>query len=181
MQSFIDFIVLNLACVASLSWCVCRISVYTVCVREIWRYLETNVLQCVAVCCRVLPCVAVCCNVLSKRDMKVRRGERVAVCCNVLQCVAISSPQYRRGDHSDIEANILTLHRVCTCRRAHVYVQHTATHCTATHCHTLQHTYIVCAVCCSVLQCVREGTSRRVCCSVLQCVAVCCYHVATIL
>ena len=38
-----------------------------------------DVLQCVAVCCRVLQCVAVCCSVL----------QCVAVCCSVLQCVAL--------------------------------------------------------------------------------------------
>jgi len=64
---------------------------------------------------------------------------------------------------------------MCMCNTLqHTALQHTVTLC---------NTYIVCAVCCSVLQCVQEGTSRllqcvregisrRVCCTVLQCIAI---------
>jgi len=73
-----------------------------------------SVLQCAAVCCGVLQCVAVCCSVL----------QCVAVCCSVLRCAAVC--------YSMLQCVALgcVLHSVNT-------VQHTATHCD-----TLQHSFI---------------------------------------
>jgi len=48
------------------------------------KYLQTRLLQCVAVCCSSLRCVAVCCSV-SRCVAKL--SFCVAVCRSVLQCV----------------------------------------------------------------------------------------------
>jgi len=54
---------------------------------------EKQVLQCVAVCCRVLQCVAVCCSVL----------QCAAVCCSVLQYVAGNvSMRHHGGTHQKL-------------------------------------------------------------------------------
>ena len=113
-----------------------------------------NVLQRVAVCCRVLPvccqCVAVCCRVA------------VLQCCSVLQCVAVCCVWHHllRG---------LGVCPLCSVR--------SVLQCTAVYCSVLQ----CVAVCCSVFCCVAEGCSVLQCIasvlpvlSVLQCVAVCC-------
>ena len=73
-------------------------------------------------CCSVLQCVAVSCSVL----------QWVAVCCSVLQCVAVCS-------------SVLQCVAVKTSYRQWLLNgQHTATHCTATHCITLLHTTTQC-------------------------------------
>jgi len=89
----------------------------------------------------VLQCVAVCCSVL----------QCVAVCCRVLQCVAV-------GVQTDVSTYISG--------GARTQILFCVLQCAALCCRVLQGV-AVCAVCCSVLQCV------AVCCSVLQCVAMC--------
>jgi len=49
-----------------------------------------NMLQCVASCCNALQCVVVCCSLRSVVQCVAHVLQRVAVCCKMLQCVAAS-------------------------------------------------------------------------------------------
>jgi len=111
--------------------------------------MRCRVLQSVAERCSVLPCVAVCCSVL----------QCVAVCCSVLQSVADVMFTIKRSCVSIQQA-------IGTFEAEFVRCMHTT---------NVRWELQCVAECCSVMQCVIE------CCRVLQCITVCrrshvCYH-----
>ena len=106
-----------------------------------------SVLQCVAVYCRALQCVAVCCSVLQTSPPSgesyyantCHTSDLVLQC--VLQCVAVccsvscSAPR--------IISHTSSSRKICSADTRHtskLKLQHTATHCSAACCSTLQHT-----------------------------------------
>ena len=137
----------------------CRVDVYQ------HSLTQSNVLQCVAVCCSVLQCVAVCCSVLQCVAVCCSVSQRIAACCSMLQS-KIGLDRDAIIIHVSCRVDVyLHLHRAVCC---------SVSQCVAVCCSTLECVEVCCSalqcaeVCCSVLQCV------AVCCSVLQCVAVCC-------